>query len=353
MNKIKTIPYDKSICFKCLKKSNKITKIHFGDLGYGSGFDECSTMIQLCEDCLKEAPEAVKNPILENEDSEFGGNYVNEDDIFHYFDNLLPEGQQFVRNEFWKDMHHPIDPQDWLDYFINKDLPYEKAKEYGFYALEEINAYKERFPKCEYPVNRVFSDGSCGSYCPFGARGEKDLNIDHNISEECFTCRHYKERTTPLKTIEDDDWKNYCERVKELVFKDRELTEEIVIFTNYGMSLLPRYIRKEQYKNPENLSLRDRRGAVVDKLKEVAIKYDNMNLLSQEEFEELLSAGKVIYFKDLDTYFYHINRCIIQAMIVKVDTTKYWTIKEYDGAESIQYVDFNVIDPEIGYVKFK
>ena len=40
-------------------------------------------------------------------------------------------------------------------------------------------------------------------------------------------------------------------------------------------------------------------------------------------------------------------------MIVKVDTTKYWTIKEYDGAESIQYVDFNVIDPEIGYVKFK
>lgn len=354
MNKIKAIPYDKNLCFHCLKKVDNTHKIYFGPLGYGSRFDECSTMLQLCDDCFNKAPNAIKNPEYENEDSEFGPNYKNEDKIFDYIDNLPAEGQQFVKNKFWEDDHGPMDPQDWLDYFINKDLPYEKAKDYGLYALEEIKAYKERFPKCEYPVNRLFSDGSYGCYCPFGASGNKDQKDDpYNISTECFTCKYYKERTSKIKTIKNKDLYEYFLKVKDRINKNKPLEEEIIIFVNYGIGVLPEKIRKEEIKNPRKMPLKDRRGAVVEKLKKSAMSYDNMSLLSQEEFDSLMDTGKIIYFKDRDLYYYKIDGFIKEAKIVKVDTARYWTIEEYDGSESIKYIDFKILDQEIGYVKFK
>ena len=77
------------------------------------------------------------------------------------------------------------------------------------YSHQEIEAYKERFPICEHPVNEVFSDGSCGCWCPFGAHGKKDQEIGLNISDECYMCVHFKERTTPLKTIKAEEWNDY------------------------------------------------------------------------------------------------------------------------------------------------
>ncbi|MBO5712035.1 MAG: hypothetical protein J6R47_04280 [Acholeplasmatales bacterium] len=40
-------------------------------------------------------------------------------------------------------------------------------------------------------------------------------------------------------------------------------------------------------------------------------------------------------------------------MLVDVDTSRPWTILEYDGSEYIQYLDFNVVDAESNYCKLK
>ena len=39
--------------------------------------------------------------------------------------------------------------------------------------------------------------------------------------------------------------------------------------------------------------------------------------------------------------------------LVEVDTSRPWTILDYDGAEYIQYLDYNVIDKESNYCKLR
>lgn len=39
--------------------------------------------------------------------------------------------------------------------------------------------------------------------------------------------------------------------------------------------------------------------------------------------------------------------------VVEVDIKRPWLIDEYDGAESIQYIDYEVVDPKINLCKFK
>ncbi|MFO1442848.1 hypothetical protein KDN24_06420 [Bacillus sp. Bva_UNVM-123] len=40
------------------------------------------------------------------------------------------------------------------------------------------------------------------------------------------------------------------------------------------------------------------------------------------------------------------------ASIVEIDTTKPWTIEEYDGAEYIKYIEYEVLDEKLNYCKF-
>jgi hypothetical protein len=39
--------------------------------------------------------------------------------------------------------------------------------------------------------------------------------------------------------------------------------------------------------------------------------------------------------------------------VAEVDTSKLWTIDNYDGAESILYLDYEVIDKNLNYVRLK
>ena len=207
---IKNFP---GLCWKCLKKHEKINIIQFEELGYGSGFDGFATEIHLCEDCYKESG-GILNPRIIEEDDERGNigyiHYENEDKIFEYFSNLPLVSQQFVYNEFDKGFDaRTMEPQDWLDY-QQGILPYEKAKEYGLYAHEEVNAYRERFPICQHPVNKLYNDGSKGCWCPFGAHGEYgQKDSEYNISAECYKCQYFKERTSPIKDVHDKDWEDY------------------------------------------------------------------------------------------------------------------------------------------------
>ena len=45
----------KNLCYKCLKKKDKIQKINIGSRGYGSYFDNFSTSLQLCDACYEES----------------------------------------------------------------------------------------------------------------------------------------------------------------------------------------------------------------------------------------------------------------------------------------------------------
>lgn len=40
-------------------------------------------------------------------------------------------------------------------------------------------------------------------------------------------------------------------------------------------------------------------------------------------------------------------------IIEEVDTSRPWFIDEYDGAENIQYIDYDIVIPELNYCKFK
>ena len=202
------------LCWNCLKDKSHIHKIYFGELGYGSGFDMFETELHLCDDCYNEHPEYWTLNIKKLEECEWWEEYEHEDEIFDYVSKMPIEGQQFFFNEFDTGSDaRPMKPQDWIDYQL-KILPHEKCKDYGLYSWEEINAYNERFPICEHPVNKCYSDGSCGCWCPFGAYGEKDQIAGLNISAECYQCKYFKKRETPLKTMTNKEYDKYEIEVK-------------------------------------------------------------------------------------------------------------------------------------------
>lgn len=214
MGKILALKNSDALCWNCLGHFNEIHIIKIEDLGYGSYFDGCGTEIHLCKNCYEKSRDLWNLEIIK--DANGFEMYSNEEDIYEFINNMPLEGRQFVRNEFENGWNtHPMDPQDWIDYELGI-LPYEKCKDYGLFAPEEIQAYKDRFPKCSYPVLRVFSDGSSSTWCPFGAYGTKEQEVGLNISSECYQCSHYTERKDSIKQFiaDKNDWEEYCMRCR-------------------------------------------------------------------------------------------------------------------------------------------
>ena len=199
----------KGICFKCLKehKESEIHKIHIPSAGYGSYFDNLSTELQLCDSCYADTNsewwkfESV--PYTE----ECGEVYKYDNEICDYLKMLPLQGRELVWNRFsyGAGIICNMDSQDWIDYELS-ELSHNKCKEYGFYSPDEVKAYKERFTTCQYPMNRVCNDGSVGCWCPYGASGKKDQQINENMSRECYRCKQYKKRETPILSVNDNDW---------------------------------------------------------------------------------------------------------------------------------------------------
>lgn len=113
-----------------------------------------------------------------------------------------------------------MDSQDWIDdkLGILPDEVYEE--EYNMYSPRQIKAYEERFPTCEHPVNKVYNDGSKGCWCPFGTNGNYGQEVGLNVSDECFNCRHYKLRETPIKEMEYETYEKYKVYIQGREFKD-------------------------------------------------------------------------------------------------------------------------------------
>jgi len=207
MSKIKAIDNPDYTCYKCLKKFNdeQLNIIHIPSMGWGSRFDNWSTEIHLCNECIKETnPEWWKLEEVVGEDDWGGSWYKYEDDIFSFVNSLPLEGQELFWNRY-STYNYCMEAQDWIDYKLDI-LPHEKCKEYGMYSPEERKAYEERFPNCDKVKIVVYSDGSQGSRCPFGAFGNKDGTAEgHQTQDECYDCALFENRKGEIEMYDEED----------------------------------------------------------------------------------------------------------------------------------------------------
>jgi hypothetical protein len=202
-------------CCNCLKEG-EVNHIHIGALGWGSSFDNFSTQIDLCDECLEKTnPEWWKLKVCGNHDEngsydEYGEWYEYEKEIFKYIKQMPLAGQELFYNHYGYGAcaDSNMDSQDWIDYELGT-LSHEKCKEYGCYSPQEIKAYEDRFPNCKNVEIKVYSDGSKGSKCYMGAWGDENGNCECNISSKCYLCDRYGERTGEIKVV--DTVKEYYE----------------------------------------------------------------------------------------------------------------------------------------------
>lgn len=201
------------LCYCCDEVQENESRLHelrISGRGYGSSFDNFNSYILLCDKCLKQK---YKEWFNEHNDiyDDFNETYEHEKDIGDLVNSLPLENQEYFwnSNAYGASASIIMDRQDWID-MKNGTMTDEKYKEYSMYSPSEKKAYKEKFPTCEYPVNKIYDDGSKGCWCPFLAHGEYGQKVDeHNTSIECYYCKYYKKRDTSIKNIKGKDWKDY------------------------------------------------------------------------------------------------------------------------------------------------
>jgi hypothetical protein len=228
MDENKAIQNPENTCFNCLKET-AIHKISIPALGWRSQFDNFSTRIQLCDNCYKSTnPDWWKLNIIQGKTNWDGEYYEYENEILQFIEQMPLAGQELFYNRYATGADaDDMEAQDWIDYKLDI-LPHEKCKEYGLYSPQEIQAYKERFPICQHPVNIIYEDGSKGCWCPFGAYGEYGQKVGLNICDECYECKYFKKRRTPIKYISEKDWIDY-----KIYYIVKLKEEEFSRFKNY------------------------------------------------------------------------------------------------------------------------
>lgn len=209
MDNNKAIQNPENVCFNCLKETT-VYKIKIPALAFGSSFDNFSTKINLCDDCYKLTnPDWWKLNIIKGETDCDGKYYEYEDKILQFVNQMPLAGQELFWNRYATGANASyMEAQDWIDYELGI-LPHEKCKEYNLYSPQEKQAYRERFPVCQHPVNVIYKNGSNGCRCPFGAYGKYEQKVGLNICDECYQCKYFEQRKTPIKDILYKDWEDY------------------------------------------------------------------------------------------------------------------------------------------------
>ena len=215
---IKALDYSANLCFKCLKEYDvcNMTTIHILDQGYGSIFDGFNSKLQLCPECYNKCDTSMWSMEIQTDEKDNSyKRYKHEEDIIKYIDKLPIEGKElFLNRVAWGNSVFSMNSQDWIDYNL-KELPHDKCKEYGLISHDEKLAYEEKFPKCKYPVNMTFSDGSKTCYCPMGSYGKYGQEVDYTLYMHCYNCPQFKERSNDdvlleLKNEEGELYEIYC-----------------------------------------------------------------------------------------------------------------------------------------------
>ena len=136
---------------------------------------------------------------------------------------------------------------------------------------------------------------------------------------------------------------------------------KVLLFIDYGSSYPTEEMQKimDKYEFPYN-----RIGEIVDyieKNSETVNEFSSSTLLNTKS-----SIGK-LYCANADIYACCVHRnkplyCgwgigtyypITTIQIADVDTTRPWCIDNYDGKEYIKYLDYDVVDEDINYCKWR
>ena len=194
-----------NLCYYCdhVIKNEELIFLHVAHRGYGSLFDSCRFTVQLCNTChqpeykqwFEEKPKLINR--MEH--------YQFEEKIQLLVNQFKIKNREYV----WNGMSgYYMQRQDWID--MEKEvLPEHKYQDHGMYSPRQINAYKEQFPICDYPVNVSFSDGSKNSMCVHGAIGDYGQLPNKTISPNCDLCPVFVFRKTPLEEIAYEDFLTY------------------------------------------------------------------------------------------------------------------------------------------------
>ena len=122
-------------------------------------------------------------------------------------------------------------------------------------------------------------------------------------------------------------------------------TIKVLLFTSHvGVTL-----NNEMKKIIQGKDFVEGRIAVVEYVESHA---EKVNASSTYDIIEKTRDPEKIYFVK-DTYFIYNNnvKCLSCMKIVDVDISRPWCIKEYDGAEYIQYLDYTIVNKELNYGK--
>lgn len=205
----KYIEYKDNLCFKCLKECDGIKTYHLRGRGYGSSYDCVTTKLQLCGGCREGVDEDLDKWFNEQDNSSGNSNYweeyKHEENIIEYIDSLPVQGRELFENQLMVNAFcNPIPSQDWIDIELGVacDSIYKKN---GLYSPSEVNAYRERFPKCKHTYIKTYEDGSVNSLCSMytGVYGDKEGNAnEYNISSKCYYCDSFELREKPKEVVD-------------------------------------------------------------------------------------------------------------------------------------------------------
>lgn len=125
---------------------------------------------------------------------------------------------------------------------------------------------------------------------------------------------------------------------------------KVLIFSGYGVDAVTQKMAKimDKYQYPKN-----RVGEVCDFIEDTA-KYFGEDI-SWEDICDFLEKNPNEIIRIEDNYYVHepTMRMPCKIAIKEVNINRPWTIMEYDGAEYIKYLDFDIIDEEIHFCKYK
>lgn len=132
---------------------------------------------------------------------------------------------------------------------------------------------------------------------------------------------------------------------------------KVLLFTGYGGWDATPQMKKILNKYEEK-GIRGRIGEIVDYVENNHVVYPTICKLPEMEKEFKNNKELIVKFEDIQKNGYQKYTVYndigysgtVTFSIVEVDTTRPWTIEEYDGAEYIQYLDENkLVDEELNY----
>ena len=128
---------------------------------------------------------------------------------------------------------------------------------------------------------------------------------------------------------------------------------KVLLFTSYGANTVTPAMGNfmKRYKG----MLCRINTELIEYIENNSVVYEDINHIEYDKFMKLISddSETIVTFKNHPNIYYVYNKeCnyVSNFSIVEVDTTRPWTIEEYDGAEGIKYLDDMVcVDKELNY----